>query len=145
MEDESYNTYQILHYVSTRWTSLLTTTGRILELWESLEQYAVEEKDLDFPELTEENRVYMLLLKCLLDKLKALIVYFEDESYDYGHVLDKLKRAFKNWGQYIVSNEEMTFKLPSKTSIAKEQSNALAGECPQTYPPPPNLSETESL
>ena len=85
------------------WTSLMKA------IWEMLEQYAVENKEEDFTKMTDENRIYLFLLECLLNKHNRLIVFFENEIYDYGFVMQKLQRAFKNWSQYILTEENLDF------------------------------------
>jgi len=104
-EDSTGKAYQIPKYFSTRWTSLFRAIHRIFNVWESLEHCVVENPDVDFEGLTEENRVFLELLRCLLDKLNGLVVYFEQENFDYAYIIPKLQRTYKFWGQYILKEE----------------------------------------
>jgi len=62
--------------------------------------------------------VFLELLRCLLDKLNGLVVYFEQENFDYAYIIPKLQRTYKFWGQYILKEEflelESLFSVPTK-------------------------------
>ena len=97
---------QILNYSEKKWTSLLTASQRIRELWSYLILYYQEIEDDDMiSQLNNQAEKYVGLLVCLLQKLNVHIVYFEKDSRDYSSIMTKLQETFFLTAELILKEE----------------------------------------
>ena len=106
-EEMSADVLKILRHVDTRWTSLLKSIKRILILWESLENYFCEYREESPPELTQQNRLYLEVLECLLQRLSINIEYFENDNREYSTILSKLNESLILTSQLILKEEQL--------------------------------------
>lgn len=123
-EDDTSFIYQMISYNDIRWTSWKNATDRILMLWEHIEQYANENKEVELSNLTAQNQAYLTLLQCVLDKLHALVVFFENENYDYGLIIPKLQRVLVTWSHLLFRDETLGFNtvytIPLESQLDKD-------------------------
>jgi len=106
----------ILGFIKIRWTSLLSSVERILDLWPFLEKYFQEEECLLGKKVQDpEYHLYSYLVYILLHKLMGYTIYFQDPHLLYDEIEAKIREGYLLFRRcYLKSN---TKTLTSKLSM----------------------------
>jgi len=108
---------EVIQYASTRFLSLYESTARILELWPCLSEYQKEDSNLAI-DFNEKNKVLLLILLSLLEKLSGANEFFQNNHLFFPEIHEKLMTTFSTFAQLIVKTppnkglslyEEFTF------------------------------------
>jgi len=93
-EDEGIkDALNIVSHVETRWSSLVRSVKRILSLWKPLEDFFSRPGEQIEPPMSPENKGYLEVLACLLEKLNQQIVYFQNDEREYTTIVSKLSET----------------------------------------------------
>ena len=105
-EDEFIEALNVLRYVSHRWSSLLSSTKRILLLWENLEIYFDKYEDRDVSSImNSKNYLYLELLAILLERLNSSIKYFEKDDHEFASIMPKLRETLVLTAKFVIKEE----------------------------------------
>ena len=109
-DDNVQKALKVLNYTPTRWSSLYKSAKRILLLWDQLEAYFTKYSDTDVcPLLHKENQVQLVLMECLLERLKELTDYFQTDNTDHGYILTKFKKEILIWAASTLKKDYLDF------------------------------------
>ena len=113
----------VLGFKEIRWTSLLTSVERILDLWIHIKKY-FEEVDNSLGEKFNdpEYHLYSYLLYLLLHKLIGYNIYFQNPYLLYDEIVAKLKEGFLLFSKMVFKKELQDIEFEDAYKIKIEDS-----------------------
>ena len=104
---------EVLHYVDTRWESLLNCVERLLKLWDHLKE-SLQSTDSRLKEeiADPEYNLYIYALYILLHKFIGYVIYFQKITLLYDQVFDKMKESYVLFGRMLLKSkyQEISFE-----------------------------------
>ena len=104
----------VIGFVEIRWTSMLNSVERILDLWIYIKKY-FEEVSCSLAEkfLDPEYELYTYLVYILLHKLFGYNIYFQNSNLLYDEIYTKIQEGFLLFSKMLLKKEsqELDFNI----------------------------------
>ena len=128
----------ILHFIKTRWLSLRNCLKRILDRWEALKVYFVENaKQEELAYFTLKNEIFLRVFYLFTEKMNYYNEWFQKDHIYYAEIINKIKEGYVIFSNYILNaqNRSLLFDEIYKIPFDKEKSaynnllDSLEGLC----------------